>query len=226
MNCEETRAALLQGEDNRAADEHLSVCEECRSVSGSLLGARDTLAEPMFWEEPSADLEDLVVAAVLGAGSETGPQTETAAPLAEVIEISFWRKALVPMMSAAAALVLAVGAMSFVGRTAPPDWEAPMISAAGINATGVVAGWNQDNGGTRVRLQVEGLEAAPDGFLYELWFTSPEGQHVSAGTFREAGEVNLAIGVPRKEFPRVWITLEPVGEAGPPSGPLIMDTNL
>jgi hypothetical protein len=57
---------------------------------------------------------------------------------------------------------------------------------------------------------VSGLDPAPEGYVYELWFSNPA-TRVSAGTFRTAGDVELWTAVSRRDYPRLWVTLQPVG---------------
>ena len=58
---------------------------------------------------------------------------------------------------------------------------------------------------------------------WELWLTS-EAVHVSAGTFTAAGDVELWVGVARRDYPRPWVTLEPVDEGESLSGLNVLDT--
>ena len=89
-------------------------------------------------------------------------------------------------------------------------------------ATSTVLGWNTDSG-TRMLLEVEGLDRAPAGYVYEFWLS--EGPlHISAGTFTGNGEIELWSGVTRAEFPRLWVTLEPLDEDESPSGTTVLDT--
>lgn len=128
-------------------------------------------------------------------------------------------------MSAGVAAAAIVVAVAWIGLRGPsPDWELaiPGTQDAPL-ATGVIQGWNE-TGGTRVVLDVQGLPAAPEGSVYELWFSKDE-LHISAGTFTEAGEVALWVGVSRGDFPRLWITLEPLDDDESPSGVNLMDTS-
>jgi hypothetical protein len=122
---------------------------------------------------------------------------------------------------AAAALVVAVAWAGLQGQD--PDWEValPGTSEAPL-AAGVVQGWNEP-GGTRLVLDIEGLPPAPEGSVYEFWFSAGE-LHISAGTFKAPNEVELWVGVSRSEFPRLWITLEPLDDDESPSGVNLMDT--
>jgi hypothetical protein len=93
-----------------------------------------------------------------------------------------------------------------------------MVSTAEAgNGAVVVQGWLTGQG-TRMVLDVSGIEEASPGTYYEIWLTGPDGRHVSAGTFKGPGRVTAFAGVRRADFPRIWITLEPVdGELGPSS---------
>ena len=70
---------------------------------------------------------------------------------------------------------------------------------------------------------IEGLNPAPDGFVYEFWLSDGP-VHISAGTFHSDGEIELWSGVSRADFPRLWITLEPLDEDESPSGNTVLDT--
>jgi hypothetical protein len=72
-------------------------------------------------------------------------------------------------------------------------------------------------------LSVDGLEGAPDGYVYEFWLS--EGPlHISAGTFTASGDIELWSGVSRADFPRLWVTLEPLDEDESPSSHTVLDT--
>ncbi len=113
-------------------------------------------------------------------------------------------------VAAAVVAVVAVGAI-VATRQAAPDWEVALAGTdAAPGASAIARGWNEPSG-TRMELDVSGLDPAPDGFVYELWLS--EGPiHVSAGTFRSAEDVQLWVGVRRSDYPRVWITLEPIDD--------------
>jgi hypothetical protein len=74
-------------------------------------------------------------------------------------------------------------------------------------------------------LTVDGLERAPDGYVYEFWLSQGP-LHISAGTFTASGEIELWSGVPRAAFPRLWVTLEPLDEDESPSGQTVLDTEV
>ena len=80
-----------------------------------------------------------------------------------------------------------------LSRTPEPDWEVAMVGTEVTPlATGVVAGWNTDTG-TRILVEVSGLGVAPEGSVYQLWF-SKGSTNVSAGTFTDPSRVERASG--------------------------------
>jgi hypothetical protein len=127
-------------------------------------------------------------------------------------------------VAAAALLAAFVGLYAIAGPNAP-DWE---VAVPGTDlapgATAMVSGWNTDSG-TRMVVEVDGLTPAPAGYMYEFWLSNGP-IHISAGTFRSPGEVELWSGVARAAFPRLWITLEPIDEDESPSGQTVLDTEI
>ena len=175
-----------------------------------VLGRLDRAAGEL-WIEPPPELEQRVTRLIETGQSEEPPKTGTRRR---------WQ-----IIAAAAVLIVAVATGAFLfGRQPPPDWE---ITTAGVgpneSAVAVIGGWNVD-GGTRVVLAAEGLAAAPDGFMYELWFIQGS-TPVSGGTFAAADKpVDLFVGVARRDFRRVAVTLEPLDGDPAPSGVFVFDT--
>jgi hypothetical protein len=57
-----------------------------------------------------------------------------------------------------------------------------------------------------------------------MWL-SAGARHISAGTFVEADhDLELWAGVSRRQYPRVWITLEPLDDDESLSGQTVLDT--
>jgi len=222
MNCQDVRAALLAGETSGAISSHLDGCVECRRAVGVIESVRSDLASDSMWDEPPAGLEDSIVAAIAGAED---PRAEEAADLRLKPEKRLSARSTALMFgSVAAVIVLVVGVFAVVSRTPAPDWQAAMAGdAASTSATGVVAGWNMGDG-TRVVLEAADLGPAPDGFVYQLWFSQASGD-VSAGTFTDPSYVELNVGVSRKDFPAVWIALQPVGTDAASAGEALLWTS-
>lgn len=201
MKCEDVRAAHLAGTAGEAERRHIASCPACQAVLEDLSAAASTLTHEAVWEEPSPELEDQVVGLI---GGRTATSTQTPKWFRYAASI------------AAGVLVVAVGISLLSNR---PDWQLPVAGTVST-VDGYVAGWNTSEG-TRVALHVEGLEAAPDGYVYELWFAKDD-RFVSAGTFRDASNVRLVVGVARKDFPRIEVTLEPLDGDPAPSETVVL----
>ncbi len=208
MNCDDARSAFLSGAASQPELDHLGSCSDCRNEWDALETSRQVLEDQSFWVEPSPTLEDRVVAMI----------GETPQPVAPPRP----RRWLWTLGGGAAAALVAIAVWAGMPSTAP-DWEVAIPGTSEApDASGVVRGWNEWNG-TRVVLDIEGLPPAPDGSLYEFWFSRDE-LHISAGTFAAPDSVELWVGVSRADFPRLWITLEPVDEDESPSGNNMMDS--
>ena len=208
MRCEPARTAYLAGEARHEELDHLETCSACVRERPVLDEMRAVLSDEATWAEPSRGMEQRVVAIVSGTEQPAEPAAGRA----------WWW---VGGAGIAAALVLIV---ALVLTSAPaPDWEVaiPGTDRAPL-ASGVIEGWVEQDG-TRLVLDIEGLPVAPAGSVYELWLTNAD-IHVSAGTFRSAGQPELWVGVSRAAFPRLWITLEPIDTDESPSGFTVMDT--
>lgn len=207
MNCEEVRVAYLAGDADHSAALHVQGCAACRSRIEDLEHAGALLDDPALWEEPSPELREQVAALVSAdRREETKPWLRR--PLAAIA------------VAAAAFAVLGFGILAQLPR---PDWTADMPGTTEAPmAMSTVSGWNTETG-TRMLIEITGLEPAPDGYLYEMWLS--EGPiHISAGTFTGSGEVVLWSGVRRADFPRLWVTLEPIDEDESPSRVTVLDT--
>ncbi len=198
-------AEVMTGRRSETVAAHLAVCPQCRSMTASaeLLGRH--LRDPIVWEDPSEGLEADVMRAVVGEQ-----------PVMATRRRSWW--------VGAGAAVLAVLVALGIWFQSRPDWVielAPGPQAAGAAAT--VRGWNTE-GGTRMVLDVSGLaEASADAF-YEVWLSAPDGRRVSAGTFRSPGRIQVNAAVTRADYPRVWVTKEPIGADGSSYRTTVLDS--
>lgn len=186
--------------------------DQAKRALENLMGA-SALSDEALWVEPSDALEDIVMAAVANDGQPEEP-----------VRLEGKRRRLHLAWIAAGIAAAVVAVVAVVGlRPASPDWEVAL--GATENAPGVIAsvsGWNEPSG-TRMELEIDGLAPAPDGFIYEFWLS--EGPiHISAGTFHSAEDVTLWAGVSRGDFPRLWITLEPIDDGDPGPGLNLLDT--
>jgi len=70
---------------------------------------------------------------------------------------------------------------------------------------------------------IAGLDLAPAGSFHEFWLSSGP-VHISAGTFHTGGQIELWSGVARSDYPRLWVTLEPIDDDESPSPVTVLDT--
>ena len=174
---------------------------------------RVSLADPVLWESPPTDGVDRLLASI---SSTTRANVPTRGR----------RRWFVPSYAAAAVVLLAVAAttIAILRPTDDADWQVALVPLSAFpDAVASVEGWNTDTG-TRMRITIEGIDDLADGGFYEVWMTSPDGQHISAGTFRSAGTIDTWSAVRRADFPRLWITLESFDGDPSPSAQTVLDT--
>jgi len=231
VTCAEYRTARLSGDTGPELDAHLAGCVACTAIAAEVDEASDLLAAPTTWADPSADLEDRIVAAVVEAATVAGltPGGDGAAapdptaeppPILRVAEApsSPRRGWLAWVAAAAVAALIAIPVL----RANEPDWELTLYGEGpSPEATATVVGWATD-AGTRMRINAVDLPVAPAGYVYEMWLSNGD-IHLSAGSFRAADGVDLWIGVSRADFPRVWVTLEPVDADASVNGETVLD---
>lgn len=208
MRCEDAQAWFMAGERSEQVDRHLAGCPTCRIERTGLELIAARLDDPATWEEPGGAVEERVLAEIEGLAH---PATARRAD----------RRSGMLLGSAAAAVAVAlVLVFASIDR---PDWSTDLVALpAAPQAVGRVDGWLTDEG-TRMRFDVAGLPMAGPGQYYEIWLTAEDGTHVSAGSFRGPGVVDVFIGVERSEYPRVWITLEEADDDLGPSGITVLD---
>ena len=210
MNCEEFRAAVLAGEEDPETQPHAAGCAACRVMTVDLRTAYEALRDNTVWEEPPEGLGGQIEALI---GSASTDRAETTGGLS-------WGWVAV----AAVVVLLAVtgGTLAVVGSDSP-DWEVALPATdLAPNAVATVSGWNEASG-TRMVVDIEGLDPAPPGSFYEFWLS--EGPvHISAGTFHTGGKIELWSGVARADYPRLWVTLEPIDDDESPSPITVLDT--
>ena len=219
MKCEDARAAMLSGSDVEPVRQHLTTCRPCRAEQPLLLKLRATLASSSLWEEPSPDVAERIMATVRDEDKRGQAdkliQSESRRP-------GKWRTGLIVQLALASLVVLA-GAF-YANRTLGADWEVSLVSASEHpEASAVVQGWSTSRG-TRMVVDIVGLDDAPSGSYYEIWMTAVDGRHISAGTFNGSGRVTAFVAVRRADYPRIWITLETEDQDLGPSRETYFDT--
>jgi Anti-sigma-K factor rskA len=223
MTCAEYLAGRLAGDESQEMTAHRRSCAACAARDIERAAVAAALAEPSTWAVPSAGLEEAVVAAVGELDRMEGPAepTPVAAPPILRVATAPSRRSWGWLGWAAVAAVI-VGVSIPVIRSNAPDWEVTLAGTGpSPQATATVAGWATDSG-TRMRIDAEDLPPAPEGWVYELWLSRGD-VHLSAGSFTAADGVDLWTGVSRRDFPRVWVTLEPVDADTSVNGEAVLD---
>jgi anti-sigma factor RsiW len=214
MRCEEARAAMLSGSDVEPVRQHLATCQVCRSEQPMWAKLSSTLSSHSQWEEPSSDLSERILQTVRGQDERDHADKRT--------QPEHQRTAL--FVGVAVTLLIALAGTLFATRSLSADWEMTLASSEELpEATAVIRGWSTSMG-TRMVLDINGIEDAPSGSYYEIWMTAPDGRHISAGTFSGSGRVTAFAGVRRADYPRIWITLETADDDLGPSPETYFDT--
>jgi hypothetical protein len=171
----------------------------------------ELLGEPALWAEPSPDLEQRVIAAVLG------DRPAVAIPIGRTRR-SPRRWVRNSLVAAAAAAVLAIGGVAIVNgqRDQPMQFAATLqgtelapAATGSVTMTKTASGW-------RIHLQAKGLPRLDGGSYYQGWLKNAAGTLVPIGTFNQGDDVTLWSGVPPTDFPTLTITRQQAS-AGPAS---------
>jgi anti-sigma-K factor RskA len=191
--------------DGRASD-----VEADRALLTSLL------ADPSTWAEPSADLEDAVVRAVMSAAPTHATPTLTHGG---EHASRFRRSRLVASAAAAAVLVVvALGAVAGLGG-GNTDFSGQLSATALAPGARAHAKITHNDAGFRIALDAHGLPALKHGQYYEAWLKNNAGELVAIGTFSSSdGRITLWSGVSPRDFPTLSVTIEPVDSDNNSSG--------
>ncbi len=201
-----------------------------------LAAIAELLASETVWAEADPRLEDSILAQI-AAESDWSPEQAQQSGAAEADPAADLDDNVVPLrrksrqwfivgVAAVAVLFAALGfAVGQLDSPASDDFEiamagtdiAPTANAtAAIKATGL---------GLRIRLDISGLEPAPDGSYYQAWIRNQDGGAVTAGTFHMRGgdgEIELWSGVLMDEYPIITVTLQSEGDGAQSSGVLVL----
>ena len=210
------RTRHLSGDNPEQTAAHIAGCPECRRALDDLDQMKRRLADNALWESPSPDLGERLVDTITAAALP--PSTPDTGSRGR------WPQVLGAIGAAAAVAVIAAAATLIATRSDDPDWEFSLEASDNApSAEATIAGWNEDSG-TRLELVVSGLAATGDDEYYALWLTAPDGRHLPAATFNESGTVVGWVAASRRDFPRVWVTLEPNDDNEALSGVTVLDT--
>ena len=177
------------------------------------------LSNPALWDEPDPADEEFIVATILAEAAATPASAESAEAAPDnVIPISRHRRWMAPALSAAAAVLVVLLGLGIVNAISdrPADGEVELALdgtelAPAATATARIVDLPA---GSRIRLDVEGLEPAAPGTYYEVWLRQDAEIGVSAGTFhlRGDGDIELWAGVSLQDYPLVTITIQEEAE--------------
>lgn len=203
---DDDRIAYLSGDDVMLPDDERAELDELLV----LLGDRS------LWAEPSADLEDRVVATIVAeaaaGGSGPGVRTPPPAPRTLPVAVPSRRARTWQVIAAAAAIVLAVGVTaSFITRRSPSGERFSMTLAPPDGSASNVSGTvdlRRTSSGWRIQLDAPELPRLDAGRFYEAWLRNTTGVLVPIGTFNEGDDVVLWAGVSPREFSTLTVTEE------------------
>jgi Anti-sigma-K factor rskA, C-terminal len=171
---------------------------------------RALLGDPDLWAEPSPELEQRVIDAVLG-----GPRPVRRAP-------RHWLRN--SLVAAAAAVVLAIGLATVISndRSRPVEFAATLqgtelapAATGSVTMTQTVSGW-------RIHLRASGLPRLDGGSYYQGWLKNDAGTLVPIGTFNQATDVTLWAGVPPSDYPTITITRQSATSGPASSGQKVL----
>jgi len=211
-----------------------------------------SLRDRAVWSEPPASLGDSIVAAIAaeregpgsgGVGERSGGPaqpmiddhvvTSPAPPATADLDVQRRRRRPGRWLGAvaAAALALAIGAgllLTREGDEQPGDQLAITGTdlAPDASATAVV---DDTGAGVAIRLDLRGLEPAPEGQYYQGWLRNAEGELVSIGTFHmRDGDATITLwaGVEVKDYPTLTVTLQTEDEGTGSSGQVVLRGSL
>lgn len=187
--------------DNDRQAEYLATgAGEIPENGESLVGARQVLSGPAVWGVPP----DSVALGVLG---EIREQTN---PFQEPRKRVSTMRLLVAAMTLGAILLLTVFGLGSLN-------DATRVELAGTDLLPAASGtaWLEPtDAGWSIWIDLNGLPPADDGYYYEGWVWSDDGEGVSIGTFhlRNGPErLSLWSGVDVADYPSIWISLQAEG---------------
>jgi Anti-sigma-K factor rskA len=126
------------------------------------------------------------------------------------------RPSRMPLLAAAAVLVLIAGVLGALVVLGGDEHHAPEFALGGTELAPGASAWatvDHQSAGVSIKLDVKGLAPAAPGTYYEAWVEGPEGK-VSIGTFHMRGGdgwIYLWSGVDPAEYPTLNVTIEREG---------------
>lgn len=208
--CGEDVAAYALGalapEEARRFERHLADCDLCRTDLAALSPAVETLPETVEPAEPPAELRKRIMSVVEAEAKERRRAERAPA------ERPWWRARMLPAFAAAAAAVI-IATVVVTGA----DDRSRSIQAV-VNPPGAQAELRMDDG--RGTLVVEGMPAAPDGRVYQVWKQHRNGPPQPTDalfTPTSAGDASVAVPGSMDGVEQVLVSTEPRGGSRRPT---------
>lgn len=219
----------LDADERRAFEAHYPTCEIC---SREVVEFRETAA--VLADEAAVPPPIDLKASILAEVAQTRQLPPVLPPQVDPGPTGRRRRRDIgtAIMAAAAAVLVVVAGALFALRGEPTDEVGDLLAAPDAEVTtleGATGGlrivWSP--GLARVAVVGDGLEIAPSGLTYALWFLGPDGA-APAGLFEpdDDGTVRSVIAVGPGD-PTAWgVTLEPDGGSPQPTGDVLYSGEL
>ena len=219
-------------------ERHLGQCPECQDEVASLRAAAVELTHAST-VTPPATLRDSVlkqISTVRPLPPVTPPAGEDPAGTAPVTSLETHRRRrnpLVWLVAAAAAAVLAIGALvwsPWESEQPPPSATEQVLQAKDAQrfdrtVDGARATIVRSKSLGKAVIIADNMPAAPEGKDFQVWFQNPDGAMVSAGLMPHEAKptVSMVLNGDASKFVGAGITLEPAGGSPEPtSAPLVL----
>lgn len=208
-------------------------------------GVAVVLQQRETWEEPPADLQDAVRAALLRARSSTASEDLSRPPTTptDASEVAVgddlaaarhrraerssgeWRWPRLLLVAAAVVGVAAVGTAVAVSQAGPESTVVALMPTEQEPSASGTAAISDTPSGFSIELDLEGLPPAAEGSYYQAWLKNAEGELVTIGTFHArdgSDDVILWSGVDPADYPTLTVTLQREGEGPQSSGQVVL----
>jgi len=228
----------LDDDERTSFEQHLAVCAACRAEVAELSAAAGSLASLTEATPPpslrASVLFDIAQVRPLPPLTEDAGAPDDSAPDAggTVLPIRHRRRT-AWFAAAAAAAVIAIGGLAWSPWSDDAGSQSPMAQVTAADdamtvrttkdgATAEVA-YSKQLG--KAAISVTGMEPAPDGMTYQLWYVGPAGTATPAGLLGVDGEGSGQALLTGQATPtdKVAMTMEPAGgSAQPTTDPLVV----
>jgi len=233
----------LDDDERTSFEQHLAVCAACRAEVAELSAAAGSLASLTEATPPpslrASVLSDIAQVRPLpplteDAGAPDDSAPDAGAPDAGGTVLPIRRRPRTAWFAAAAAAaVIAIGGLAWSPWSDDAGSQSPMaqvtaaddamtVSTTKDGATAEVA-YSKQLG--KAAISVTGMEPAPDGMTYQLWYVGPAGTATPAGLLGVDGEGSGQALLTGQATPtdKVAMTMEPAGgSAQPTTDPVVV----